>query len=89
MTECRAWSYIYASPSILYVLMAIVDAMNNWLIDYHHAYLLRLLSLLSLVVLFAFAMPSLWLLVVTWFRTAKRFAQLVLHRTRSPQGRIS
>jgi len=60
--------------------------MNNWFIDYHHAHLLRLLSL---VIIFGIVWPSLCFVMVTGSRLAKRFAQRITRETQGSQGRTS
>jgi hypothetical protein len=59
--------------------------MTNWLVDYQHALLVRLLGL---AVVLGVIWPGLWLLLVIRFRSASRLARHIWHGTRIWHGHM-
>ena len=60
--------------------------MSNWSIDYHHAQLLRLLSM---VIVFGVLWPSLCLVFEAGSRLARRVAERATRRPRITRGQMT
>jgi hypothetical protein len=54
--------------------------MRHWIIDYHHVFMLRLLSA---AVLFGVVLPAVWLLAGLIAKAARAIATLLAERPRS------
>ena len=72
-----------AAQSILNTAPAIFSAMSNWYIDYHHAQLLRLMSM---IIVFGVLWPGLCVVFLVCARLVRRFIDSAAHHADVTRG---